>query len=79
MAKEFLEVLKDKMDVTGVWEEHYRETLIRRMESMYKTEIIRDYFISDLVINGDKVLVKWNKRHLPLSKEDLKDDYGREQ
>ena len=44
---------------------------------LIKTEIIREWTIVDLVFNGDKALVKWEKRYQPLTDEELKDNYGR--
>jgi hypothetical protein len=48
------------------------------MESMYKTDVIREWHISDLVPNGDKFLIKWHKRYSPLTDEQLKEKYGRD-
>lgn len=74
--KSFLDIQKEKMDVLGFWTEEYRSVMIARIESMYKKEIIRVWGISDIVMNGDKMLLKWYKRHQPLTDEELKEDYN---
>lgn len=73
----FLEVHKEGLEVLGFWTEEYRSSILHSLENRYKTEIIIEWGISDLLINGDKVLVKWYKRIQPLSKQELKDNYGR--
>ena len=75
--KTFLEGHQELMEVLGFWDDTYKSTVIMQMEEMYKTEIIKEWGISDMVINGDKVLLKWFKRHRPLSAEELKKRYGR--
>jgi len=72
----FLEGQQERMAVLGFWDETYKSTMIAQMEDMYKTEIITEWGISDIVINGDKVLLKWFKRHQPLDAEELKKRYG---
>ena len=49
--------------------------------SMYKPEIIKEHFISDILINPDskgsnKFVVKFKKRYIPLSDEQLLDKFG---
>lgn len=72
----FLDIQKEKMDILGFWTEEYKSVMIARIESMYKKEIIRVHGISDIVINGDKMLLKWYTRHHPLTDEELKEQYG---
>ena len=74
---DFLEGQKKGME-SGFWAEEYREIILHHIESMYKTEVIREWRITDFLINGDKTLIKWAKRFQPLSKEDLKNKYGRD-
>lgn len=73
---DFLESKKQSMDVLGFWDEGYKSSLLRQIESTYKPEIIMEWGISDVVFNVDKVLIKWYKRHEPLSKVELKEKYG---
>lgn len=74
---DFLEIHQKSMETLGFWGEAYKKVVIGMIENGYKTEVIKDWCISDLVINGDKVLIKWNKRYRPLTEEELKEKYGR--
>ncbi len=73
----FLETHQQGMETLGFWTEDYRKTTMKIMELQYKTEIIKEWCIVDFVSNGDKVLVKWAKRFIPLSEQELKEEYGR--
>ena len=77
MEETFLDIHKNSMEVLGFWTETYKKILIKTAESMYVAEIIREWCISDIVFNGDKVLLKWNKRYRLLTDEELKDQYGK--
>lgn len=80
-----LELHKESATRIGTfWEEEFRGTIIKSIMVSYKTEVIRDYTIVDIVIpnNGkpdstDRVLVKWAKRFQPLTNEELEEDWGR--
>jgi len=74
---DFIEMHTKGMETLGFWEEEYKSVVIGMMETRYKTEIIKEWTIIDLVFNGDKALVKWKKRFQPLTDEELKDKYGR--
>jgi len=71
----FLEAMQSGMTYE-FWSEEYKSILIKNTEFMYKPEIIREWCISDLVINNDKVLFKWSKRYRLLTDEELMDKYG---
>lgn len=75
---DFLELHKKHLEHIGFWEEGYKATLLKSAEQNYKTEIIRDYEIVDIIFKEDKkFLMKWVKRFKPLTKEELKEQYGR--
>jgi hypothetical protein len=74
---DFLEIHKQSLSSIGFWREEYKEIVIQIIELNYKTEILKDYYIDDLVINKEKVLINWKKRYLPLSNEELKKRYDR--
>jgi hypothetical protein len=74
---DFLEIHKQSLSSIGFWREEYKEIVIQIIELNYKTEILKDYYIDDLVINKEKVLINWKKRYLPLSDEELKKRYDR--
>ena len=76
-GNEFLELHKEGMDKLGFWTEEYRSTLLMAIENKYKSEIIREWSICDFIANADKFLVKWVKRHNPLTDEEMTELYGR--
>lgn len=76
-VKKFIDYKIESMDIIGFWDEVHRCSVIKSLELYYRTEIIREYFIQDMLPNGDKFLIKWQKRFEPLTEEELKDDYGR--
>ena len=73
----FLDLHKQGMETLGFWDESYKKVVIGIIENGYKTEVIKEWGISDLVVNGDKILLKWAKRYRPLTEEELKEKYGR--
>ena len=75
-GKEFLEIHQNNMEILGFWDEDWKATILRVIESRYQKEIIREWGISDMVMNGEKVLLKWYKRYTPLSDEEMKKMFG---
>ncbi|MCP4665216.1 MAG: hypothetical protein GY849_02530 [Deltaproteobacteria bacterium] len=61
---------------TGFWQEDYKSIAIFSIEKMYKSEIIKIWFIADLIINNDKILINWKKRHRELTDEDYSKKYN---
>lgn len=68
---DFLQNHKDNLHLFGFWDEMYKSTAIRAIESIYKLEIRAKYHITDIILHGDNVLVKWKTRTLPPDDEDL--------
>lgn len=80
MSKEkvdFLQIHKDGLEYIGFWNEFTKEAVLKSLEQLHKTEIIKEYSAVDIILNDKKVLIKWVKRFKPLSDEELKEDYGR--
>jgi hypothetical protein len=75
-GKEFLDLQKENMDVLGFWDEDNKSSILRCIESRYQRSIIKDWGISDVIINGDKVLLKWFKRPSPMTNEEIIKKYG---
>ena len=75
-GKEFLEIHQNNMEILGFWDEDYKSSILRCVESRYQRDILREWGISDMVMNGDKVLIKWYKRHAPLSDEEMEKRFG---
>jgi len=61
---EFLEMHKDAISVLGFWDEEFKVIIMKFIESQYKDHITINWRISDIVINGEKVLIKWTKNLL---------------
>lgn len=59
---DFLEIHKETISTLGFWTEMYKATVMAVIEQMYKPHVRDNYEITDMVINGDDVLVKWQKR-----------------
>lgn len=77
MENTIFDVHKQNIEHLGFWAEEYKSVLIAQYESRYNNETLKKFTITDIVINGDKVLVKWTPRHRELTDEELKDKYGR--
>lgn len=75
---EFIDFHKEHIDSFGLWTEEYNSTIIHTIENRYKTEHIREWYISEFTIKGDKTLIKWRKRIYALTDEELKVKYGRD-
>lgn len=77
MEKSFLDLQKEIIGILGFWKEDYKSMLIRTVEMSYVREIIKEWSITDIIINGSKVLIKWDKRLMPLTDDMLKEKYGK--
>jgi hypothetical protein len=62
---DFLEANRQMPNQFEFWSEEYRSSIIAFLETRYRPEIIKKWQISDVVINGDKFLIKWSKRIIP--------------
>jgi hypothetical protein len=64
-----------------VWDEMYKSTILRCIESIYADHIIRSYCIADILLHTTKresiSLVKWVPRIVPLDEEQFYQTYGR--
>lgn len=74
---DFLEHNKEMLNTGPIFTEVFQSSILLSVELGYRTEIIRDYFISDLIPNKDKFIVTWRKRIFSLTDQELKDKYGR--
>lgn len=73
---DFLEIHKRTIS-TEFWEEEFRANILLFIEKGYKTEILRNWFIADVILNNDKVLINWKKRLIQLTDTQIKEMYGR--
>lgn len=68
----------EEASVMGFWDETFKTTIIKAVEQRYNNEILTVWGIEDIVMVGDeKAIIKWYKRFIPLTDEDLKNKYGR--
>lgn len=65
----FLELHQKGMETLGFWTEDYKKAIMKEIELQYNPEITKEWCIVDFVLNGDKVLIKWAKRFIPLSEQ----------
>jgi len=73
---DFLKYNYDIADKVGFWTEENKTVIKLMLETRYKDEIIQEWFIDDVVFNNDKVLIKWMKRLISLTEQQLNDRYG---
>jgi len=59
----------------GFWDETYKSSVIEAVEATYSDVVLTYWGISELVMSGDKVLIKWYKRHRQLTPEELNKKY----
>lgn len=77
-SKSFIDSHKDAIEVLGFWAEEHKETVIKQIELGFTSEVIRENHIVDLMVGSNNtILVKWIKRHQPLTDDELKEIYGR--
>lgn len=74
---DFEEVLISGAKAYGFWDESYRQSIFKMIMINYKREIIKEWVLVDLVDNGEKILLKWVKRVIPMSDDELKEMYGK--
>lgn len=73
---EFLKNHTDHLNVLGFWDEIPKTFAIKAIESQYKREILKEWFITDIEVRRTEVLVKWHPRMMKLSDEEVKEKYG---
>jgi hypothetical protein len=72
---DFLDIHKEGLKF-GFWREEHTDSVIKAIESQYKTEVLMKYYISEIYFSG-KILVKWEERFSQLTEEQVNERYGR--
>ena len=72
---DFLDIHKEALSF-GFWREEHIDSVIKAIESQYRTEVLMKYCISEISFSG-KILVKWEERFSHLTKEQVNEKYGR--
>lgn len=75
-SEKFIEAQQELMKVSGFWDEEYKVVVIKMIERSCNKEVLKDFGISDFIIHGDKILLNWYRRVIPLSDDQLKERYG---
>lgn len=68
---EFLENKKNYMENVGYLDEISTRTLRNLVMLGHTREFVKIYYLDRITIDGDKTILKWDKRLLPLSEDDL--------
>ena len=74
-TKTFIEAHKSKPELLGFWTELGKRNLIYLIESSYNSDIVKDLAIVDIAVREEGFLIKWKKRAIPLTDEDIKERY----
>lgn len=75
-VKEFLNIQADAADRLGFWDERFKGTILKIIEGGFNREILKEYGISEIIPHGDKFLIHWYRRVMPLTDEQVKTIYG---
>ena len=76
MSDKLLENHIENINATGtIWNELSKKTIAWSIERSFDDIILKKRYISDIVINGDKVLIKWGERLIELTDEQVKEKY----
>ncbi len=62
----------------GVFVEEYRSDFLRTYAAQYNDDVLQEWYISDFITNGDKVILKWKKYIIPLDDRQFENMYGRQ-
>lgn len=73
---DFLKIQQESMKIRGFWDEQAKSVILSSIESLYSSEVIRNWYISDMVIrDSNRILIKWEKRFIPLSDQEIEGKY----
>lgn len=68
---------QEVIPVIGFWADLPKAILPGMIENLYHRGVIRDMMVSDVVVSGGKILIKWDRRHRPLTDQEIKEKYGK--
>lgn len=71
-TNKFIELHMEKMKFS-FWGEIHKSTIIKQFEATIEPEILREYYVSDIIFNGNMALIKWEKRHISLTDKQLQE------
>lgn len=62
MKKTFLEQHKESIEKLGFWHETYKSVAIKLLEENLASDISEQFYISDIFMHDDKLLIKFSKK-----------------
>lgn len=70
MPTDFFEVNKGLLQ-REIWSENFTSVILLSIERTYKPDLIREWGISEMIVHGEKTLLKWHKRIIPLNEQQM--------
>jgi len=77
MEPTFLELQLKSFEHEGFWVNTYRETVLYNIETRYTNDVLKEWTITDILPNKNDFLIKWSKRYIPLTDEEVEEKYNR--
>ncbi len=71
---DFLESHKSTCE-NGFIDEYSKSVIISLLMPTFRSEIVKEWLISDIIINGDRAFVKWTRRLKPLTDKEYNEKY----
>ena len=72
-----MEALIKEQSKRVFYHEHSKEILFRSFETKFTVEILREWFIDDITFKGNNAVIRWVKRHIPLTNDEISRNYGK--
>ena len=72
----FLQILEQELPF-GAWREISRSAVVKIISRSYSNLVLREWYISELVDNGKKFIIKWERRVIPLTDKQVYEEYGK--
>lgn len=74
--EEFAEGQKEIVAKVGFLEEYSMAEFKGLLQRNCKPEFTKEYYPENIITNGDSFVVKWKKRYIPISQEELDKIYN---
>lgn len=74
--KEFLVNQAERIEKVGFLEEAYTSSIKNKIMRGYRKGFIQQYYLDKIIPDGDRTILKWEKRMFPLTPEQLKEFYN---
>lgn len=76
--QEFIKYKATEIEKLGFIEEEYIDSIKRKISLNYRREFIQEYYLDKIVMDGDKAFLKWKKRMISLTPEQLNEFFKTE-